>query len=961
MHIRLFPLLTFFSLVAAVGAEIILEPMTSRRIEINALATQTWVQDGRIAFELVAGPSPAAKMAAEEASELLGRMFAAKIPVLRQASGDLPALILGDRELAAKNGIDPETFDRDGFVIKTLGRDVLIIGRDDKQRPPSDAGGTGLYPECGTLYGTYDFLERFAGVRFYFPGDIGTVTPRKPNWRLPQIDIADRPDFPQRRFYDVCYGKSEKFMPEGLEYPRDFHTNHLRVRLGTLGLTACHGLAYLGYVQRFGKTHPEYFAMKSNGERICDPNDPIERNRTGHLCFSSDIKQEVILDAIAFLTGQSAESRGVLDFSGKPRWTYSRFPTGLPSFDISPNDALVPCLCEKCQKFRAENSNDDNKLLWNFFIDVAEALQQQGIPGYVSTSAYGNFKSIPERKIPSNLLCEFALGGPWQNGTPSGKSSELLLAAWKEKLGQRLWTWVYVYRPATRPHIPHLTPRAVVEFYQRIKPWSMGGFMEAGTQQWLHGYLTTYAFAKVAWDNDLDVSEMLAEHHRLMFATAAAPMQEFYESIERNWLKTTQNLVETPLGPTIIPPSDEEIWGKIYSPEEMSRLESLLQQARQLVAGDPEALRRVEYITAEIWQPVLDSRTAFNRTRNDKLYWRAYLADSPEKAREVYLVSRKDLPIEVKTTVKPYYDDEFFCFAFECQEPHTDKMTFIQREFDDPDIWRDSTVEIFLNPSCDRKGYYQILVNPAGSFSDLRRSFEKNDWSWNSGATVKTSIIPGEKWLAEIKVPRSSLEPMAGQEIVANFSRFRVLNQVPFKTAEYDWSFYTEKFSDAASFGTLTCQDEESQNILQDGDFRLPVNGRFLGEWASNVPVYRDEQCFLTGGGSVRLQPDSPGINQHFTNLKPNTAYRLSFYLRLQEVKPLGAGGGFSVRMDEGSGKVNTFPLNRVYGTFTWTRQEFSFTTGEQIGSRSKPYLRFSLHNTEGTAWVDHVQLCEAP
>ena len=106
MHIRLFPLLTFFSLVAAVGAEIILEPMTSRRIEINALATQTWVQDGRIAFELVAGPSPAAKMAAEEASELLGRMFAAKIPVLRQASGDLPALILGDRELAAKNGID---------------------------------------------------------------------------------------------------------------------------------------------------------------------------------------------------------------------------------------------------------------------------------------------------------------------------------------------------------------------------------------------------------------------------------------------------------------------------------------------------------------------------------------------------------------------------------------------------------------------------------------------------------------------------------------------------------------------------------------------------------------------------------------------------------------------------------------------------------------------------------------
>ena len=59
-------------------------------------------------------------------------------------------------------------------------------------------GGCGAFP---TFYAVDDFLERFVGVRFYFPGDAGTVIPSLKKWAVPAIDLADRPDMQTRTMY----------------------------------------------------------------------------------------------------------------------------------------------------------------------------------------------------------------------------------------------------------------------------------------------------------------------------------------------------------------------------------------------------------------------------------------------------------------------------------------------------------------------------------------------------------------------------------------------------------------------------------------------------------------------------------------------------------------------------------------------------------------------------------------
>jgi hypothetical protein len=62
-------------------------------------------------------------------------------------------------------GLQPE-----GFVIKTDGEDLFIVGRDS-----TDKG----MEVSGTFYGVCEFLERYLGVRWLMEGPVGEVVPKR--------------------------------------------------------------------------------------------------------------------------------------------------------------------------------------------------------------------------------------------------------------------------------------------------------------------------------------------------------------------------------------------------------------------------------------------------------------------------------------------------------------------------------------------------------------------------------------------------------------------------------------------------------------------------------------------------------------------------------------------------------------------------------------------------------------
>ena len=78
--------------------------------------------------------------------------------------------------------------DNDGFLVAVKDGSLFILG-------PGNITGH------GTLNGVVDFLKRDLGCRWYLPGEIGAVVPRRADLDL---DVAPRriePDFRARIFY----------------------------------------------------------------------------------------------------------------------------------------------------------------------------------------------------------------------------------------------------------------------------------------------------------------------------------------------------------------------------------------------------------------------------------------------------------------------------------------------------------------------------------------------------------------------------------------------------------------------------------------------------------------------------------------------------------------------------------------------------------------------------------------
>lgn len=180
------------------------------------------------------------------------------------------------------------------------------------------------------------------------------------------------------------------------------------------------------------------------------------------------------------------------------------------------------------------------------------------------------------------------------------------------------------------------------------------------------------------------------------------------------------------------------------------------------------------------------------------------------KADRIFLTPLEKMQeLKVKTIVRTLWSKDKLYLAFECFDDKILDMKFQQRKQDDPDIWKDSSVEIFINPSGDRSDYYQFIINPAGVMTDIAiKTLEGQkayDPSWNSGAEVAAKIN-NDSWVVEMAIPFNAMkfEPNDGVSLVSNFCRSRYLNSDAKAMQLQTWSpLLTRGFHDVDKFGTV--------------------------------------------------------------------------------------------------------------------------------------------------------------
>ena len=136
-----------------------------------------------------------------EATDLqvyLQKVSGARLPIVPENKlGELPnvasRLFVGPCQAAARV-IDLKKLQPEGFVIKTDGGDLFIVGRDMTEK--------GLEVK-GTVYGVCEFLERYVGVRWILPGPLVEVVTKQTTIRVATADIRQEPLLWQRKIREV--------------------------------------------------------------------------------------------------------------------------------------------------------------------------------------------------------------------------------------------------------------------------------------------------------------------------------------------------------------------------------------------------------------------------------------------------------------------------------------------------------------------------------------------------------------------------------------------------------------------------------------------------------------------------------------------------------------------------------------------------------------------------------------
>ena len=203
------------------------------------------------------------KLAAREFQTFIKAVTGQELPLVTDWRGQrqVPRGLHWCKCRAERLGIDAGGLKPEGYRIVVRPGVLGIVGRD-YAGPPLHAvqNPWRLYDlynsalkldalgEAGTLYGVYAFLERVCGIRFYMPGELGTVISPVAEVKVPQFVIERAPSFTYRYPW-LCFLEDS---------PQDALWFRRAGFGGTAPVVIIHNFDAM---YRHRDAHPEFFAL----------------------------------------------------------------------------------------------------------------------------------------------------------------------------------------------------------------------------------------------------------------------------------------------------------------------------------------------------------------------------------------------------------------------------------------------------------------------------------------------------------------------------------------------------------------------------------------------------------------------------------------------------------------------------------------------------------------------------
>lgn len=568
------------------------------------------VRDGQ-ANAIIVTPTnalPVVEFAAQELRWHVEKASGAKLTIVaedRVEPSQTSRIYLGECAATRKIGIDPSKFPVNTGIVRVEGDSMFLVGRDGKAHPLANDA-----EPMGTLFAVYEWLETRMGVRWLWPGELGTYVPvRKTITSGPEGEMVRQPPFIHTR---IRYGGSEQ-LGRGAVGARSFEKTMwetgvwLRRHRFARPVSFEYGHAFEKYWERFGKTHPEYFARRPDGVRA--PLD--EASSLVQMCVSSTgLHQQIIEDWLA----QRAKD-----------------PT-LPWINGVENDRRAedpPCTCEACRAWDPAHPDPLPGTVGEL-IQSKEKLSAMDWPKIWLSDRYARFwlalqqegrKHDPEATVVGLAYTDYA-------NPPKEVKLNKRIMVWivppfnypnpDKAIGRKVWDGWHASGASLvlRPNyfwygycMPYIFASAFGEDFRHARKNGMiGTDFDSLTGMWSPQGPNLYVLGRIHDRPDQPVKAILKEYYEA-FGAASAKVREYFEY----WEKTTsERAMNTPKleGRGVDFIHYYRVAPQVFPLVLFEPARAMLKEAHQFTKEDPVANARVEFLQKGLEHAVLSLRTS---------------------------------------------------------------------------------------------------------------------------------------------------------------------------------------------------------------------------------------------------------------------------------------------------------------------------------------------------------------
>jgi hypothetical protein len=557
----------------------------------------TLVEDGqpRAVIILPDAPSSAARLGARILQDHLKQISGATLLLKNErsisgsATPEQPWVLVGEGKLAGRLGFSSASLGPGGMVLCAKANVLALLGTDE--RTPTDPDGT--------RYAVTAFLEDKLGVRWLWPGELGKVMPRRATITVGDFEHRFTPRLVQRRIRDAgCNDRLEI----GLKNLGFTTVDYKRQRVvaekttsesggwygwqklgGSFNVSGGHAFGHLW--EKYGREHPDWFAMQPNGSR-----DQSRNGARSRLCKSNP-------DLIAAIAREKIEE---LNRNRK-----------LAGVSLSPNDGggNTFCTCPKCEALDAPNG-PKVKLLDNtgrarrefehvsltdrmvsFWNAIAEQVTRIHPNALFTVDAYSAYRSPPLlRKLHSNLVVRFV-----NISYTDEMQRQQGLADWSEwaKAARKIYFRPNLMLAGRRSGAPMIYVHKFAQDFHRLANQAMWGTdFDSCMHNWSTQGLNYYVAARLHWNPDQNVDDLINDYCRAGFGPAVETVRRYFDALEAitDKIATNRQALSEDLDIAKMEPL------RVFTPGVIAGLRAHLRQAREQAAGDEIILKRLAFL-----------------------------------------------------------------------------------------------------------------------------------------------------------------------------------------------------------------------------------------------------------------------------------------------------------------------------------------------------------------------------